>query len=593
VKRAVILLIVSLCASCTPDNDYWNGYSNWGQQQNQNTTQPQETDPSTSGVSIDDSATSDDNVANTEFDGSISIVFGGEQASVSGSVKKVSIEVNGNRVVATNSGDNKVKYILSGTCTDGSFKLYSEKKQAIVLNGLSLTNTQGAAINNQSKKRTFIVCEGSNFLGDGKVNADGNYPEQTEAEDMKAALFSEAQLIFSGSGSLEVKAVGKAGITSDDYLRFMDGSNVSVSSSNGHGIKGKDAIIVSGGSLNITLEASATGKKCCSTDSLMYIGGGKVDLVNKAPAGTVDGELTGTAGIKADKIFVIQGGELSVSTSGKGGKCISGDGNGFFEGGKVSVKASGANYGNSIKNDRYQGYNDSDNSVSAKAIKFDGNLEFLGAEVNASASAHEAIEAKGTIYISAGQVYATSSDDAINSASTLTISGGVVYACSTGNDGLDANGNLIIKGGTVFAIGSGSPEVGIDANTEQSKRFFLQGGNVIAISGVESNSSVSQAVISTSWSKNTTYSLCNGDEVIYSFKTPSSGGSGLFMSAAALVSGSSYSLKSAATLSGEQSFFDGAISIGGTASGGKSSSVTAGAYSSSGGNMGGGPGRWF
>jgi len=596
VKQLFLLLFLFLSVSCSGNLDPW-GNDSWGnngqgQDWNQNVNPPADNGPTSSSVNMDDEATSEDNVSNTQFDGTISIAFSEANATVSGSVEGVEIQKDGSRVTANNTGDKKVKYVLSGNCSDGSFKLYSSKKQAIELNGLTLTNSKGAAINNQSKKRTFIIVEGENKLSDGSVNSSGDYPEETADEDMKATIFSEGQLAFSGSGTLTVNAVGKAGITSDDYVRFMKGVNITVNSSKGHGVRGKDAIIVSGGTVNVTLESGATGKKCFTTDSLMYIGGGSSTLVNKASAGIVDSELTGAAGIKADQLFVIRGGELSITASGKGCKCISGDKNGFFEGGKVVAKATGSNYGSS---NRY--YSDSDNSVSSKAIKFDGNLELSGSQIIASASSHEAVESKGTIYISGGSISATSSDDAINSASTMTISDGVVYAYSTGNDGLDANGNLVIKGGTVCAIGCGNPEVGIDANTEGGYKLYITGGNVIAIGGLENNSSVSQAVISTSWSKNTSYSLCDGEKVLFSFKTPASGGTGLYMISPSLVSGSSYSLKSSATVSDATSYFDGILSIGGTATGGSSTDVTASAYSSGGGNNpgggpGGGPGGW-
>jgi len=592
VKRLFYLSVLLLFVSCTGKFDPWNndpwGQNGQGQDWNQNTDPPAETDPESSDVTIDDEASSEDNIDNNVFDGTISISFSNSGASVSGSVEGVSIQKSGARVTVTNSGDKKVKYTLSGSSSDGFFKLYSSKKQALELSGLSLTNTQGSAINIQSKKRTIIVVKGTNSIGDGSVNSSGDYPEETADEDMKAAVFSEGKLSFGGTGTLTVNAIGKAGITSDDYVRFMTGSDVTVNSSKGHGVRGKDAVIITGGKLSVTLESGATGKKCLTTDSLAFISGGNITLVNKASAGTVDSELTGAAGIKADQLFVIRGGDLSITASGKGCKCISGDGNGFFEGGTVLAKASGANYGSS---GRFG--SDSNNSVSSKAIKFDGNLEFSGTELTVSSSSHEAIESKGTIYISGGVISATSSDDAINSSSTMTISDGVVYAYSSGNDGLDANGNLIIKGGTILAIGCGSPEVGIDANTEQGYRLYITGGNVIAVGGIESNSSVDQAVISTSWSKNTQYTLCDGDNVMLSFKTPSSGGSGLYIFSQDLVSGTSYSLMTAATLSDATTYLDGIISLGGTATGGKSSSVTASTYSGGGNNPGGGGGGGF
>lgn len=589
-RRFIFGLALVLCVvSCSKASEPWNNNPNGQNNGNDNWNTLESTFPAKSGVIMDDEATAEDNVANTKFDGDISIVYGEDGVETEGSVEGVEVTVDGTRVTVTNNGDKKVKYILSGTCGDGSFKLYSNKKQAIVLKNLSLTNTNGAAVNNQSKKRTFVVVEGTNLLADGNVNASGDYPDETEDEDMKAAFFSEGQLVFSGSGSLKVNAVGKAGITSDDYVRFMSGSDVTVTSAKGHGVRGKDAIIVTGGNVNVTLESGATGKKCFSSDSLVYIGGGVTTLANNASAGTVDGELTGASCIKADQLFVIQGGELSITAKGKGCKGINGDGKGFFEGGKVYAKVSGMNYGRSNQ------YGGSDNSVSAKAIKFDGPLEFSASEVVASASWHEAIETKSTLYISGGQISATSADDAINSSSAMTISDGIIYAFSTGNDGLDANGNLIIKGGTVYAVGCGNPEVGIDANTEGRYKFYLQGGNVIAVGGVESNSSVSQPVISTSWTRNVTYSLCDSDKALFSFKVPEAGGTELFMSAPSLKEGTSYSLKTGASVSGGSSYFDDRITVGGTASGGSETTVTASTYTSSGGmtGPGGGPGgRW-
>ena len=583
-------VLLLLAVSCSGNLDFFGGGGNdpfpggGDDPSNQNNSSaPAETSPSYSGIKPDDGSSSDDNVANTTFDGEIKVVFNGSAAAVTGSVDGVSADVNGADVVLTNDGDKTVRYILSGTSDDGSFKLYSSKKQAIVLKDLTLHSGIGAALNNQSKKRTFVVLEGSSTLSDCETGSSGDYPSETSDEDMKAAFFSEGQLIFSGGGTLTVSAVGKAGITSDDYVRFMTGPTLKVSSSKGHGIRGKDAIILSGGTVEVTVESGATGKKCFTTDSLVYVTGGAATLTNKASAGTVDSETTGAACIKADKNFVIQGGTLTLAASGKGCKCISGDATGYFEGGTVTAKATGSNYGSGSSN---RPGSSSDDSTSSKAVKFDGNLEFSGADVIASSSSHEAIESKGTIYISGGTVCASSSDDAINSSSTLTISDGIVYAYSTGNDGLDANGNLIIKGGTAYAIGCGSPEVAIDANTEQRYKFYLQAGNVIALGGIESGSSVSQAMISSSWNRSTVYTLCDGDKALFTFKTPLSGGSGMYMSAPSLVSGTKYSLITGAAVSGAKTYFDGVLSIGGTASGGTSSTVSASTYSSGGGNSG-------
>lgn len=288
---------------------------------------------------IDEPSTDDDS-SDSEIittDGTISIVYSESGATVSGDDSGI-VTVSGNDVTVNNSSEALITYRLSGTASDGFFKLYSSVKQVIELNGLDLTNPSGAAINNQSHFRTDITVSGKNYLRDGSVNSSGDYPDQISGEDMKAAFFSEGQLIFSGDGSLSVTATGKSGITSDDYITVLEGVTISVSSTGGHGIRGAESVTVNGGAVSVN--TSATGKKGISTDGEFYLADGEVTIVSTSSAGTVDGELTGAAGIKADESFVIDGGTLTVSVSGKGAKGISGDVDGHFNGGTATKTSS-------------------------------------------------------------------------------------------------------------------------------------------------------------------------------------------------------------------------------------------------------------
>ena len=523
---------------------------------------------------------SDDNIGGTSFDRTITVTFSDAgTASVEGDVNGI-VTVSGNAVTANNTTTSeKVKYILKGSTSNGFFKVYSNNKQALVLEDVSITNPNGAAINNQGKKRCFVVVNGTNNLADGTTY---NTPEN---EDQKAAFFSEGQLIFSGDGTLNVTATGKAGITSDDYLHFL-GATVNVTSTAGHGLRGKDWIQVSGG--NITATVSAAMKKGMSSDSLIVFNGG--NTVIKVSGGVAydndDQEYKATAGVKADYDFVMNDGTLTITNSGQGGKGISCDRNAYFQGGTVNVTVTGSNYGSSSSGGRPGGGSGStnDNSKSAKGIKADGNIYISGGSISATASNHEAIESKGKLEITGGTVYAQSKDDAINSAGDMVITDGYVCAYSTGNDGLDANGNLYIEGGLVYAIGSGSPEVAIDANTEGGKKLYVNGGVLFTIGGLENGSSLSQTCYSaSSWSKNTWYSMTVGDTV-YCFKTPSSGGSTLVVSGA-----TKPAVSSGVTPEGGVEAFNGMAVFDGSASGGNSVSLST--YSGgNGGPGGGGPG---
>ncbi|MCR4770936.1 MAG: carbohydrate-binding domain-containing protein [Oscillospiraceae bacterium] len=528
----------------------------------------------------------EDLIANTTFDYTITVTFSESgDAQVEGDANNI-VTVSGNKVTADNTDyTDKVAYILKGSSSNGYFKAYSNNKQAFYLQDLTLTNPSGAPINNQGKKRCFVVLTGTNTLKDG-----ANYTDTPDTEDEKAAFFSEGQLIFSGSGSLKVTASGKSGITSDDYLRFFDGVTVEATSSAGHALRGKDAVIVDGGTL--VAKATAAMKKGVASDSLVVFKGGvtTINVSGGTDYDSDDQDYKASAGVKADQLFVMQGGELTITNSGQGGKGISCDGPAYFQGGTLTITVTGSNYGSSSSGGqggpgggvRPFATTSSDSSKSAKGIKCDGNIYISDGTITVKASSHEAIESKGKLEITGGTVYTQSTDDAINAAGDLAITGGYVCAYSTGNDGIDANGNCYIEGGVIYAVSAGGAEVAIDANTEGGKKLYLSGGTVFALGGLESGSSLSQSCYSGSWSSNTWYSMTVGSSTVF-FKTPSSGGNGLVVSGA-----SKPTVKSGVTVSGGSEIWNGMGNKGGSASGG--SSVSLSSYSS-GSGMGGGGGR--
>lgn len=521
-------------------------------------------------------------ITDTTADRTVNITFTNSgDAIVSGTGDNVSATVDGNGVTITNTGTEKVTYYLDGSTTDGYLKIYSGRKQCIVLNSVQIANSRGAAINVQGPtdtpnkgKRVDLLLHGSSTLSDGS-----NYSATPTEEDEKGVVFSEGQIVLSGSGDLTVNAQGKSGIVSDDWVQIVSGE-VQVVSSAGHGIRGKDYILVSGGDIDVTV--SADGKKGFSSDSLVRIDGGTTHMTisGNTIVSTEDGvrDTSGTAGVKADQLFEMNDGVLTITNSGRGGKGISCDGPAYFRGGAVTITVTGQNFGSSGGGGGWGGWGSSNNSVGAKGIKADGNIEISGGTIVVTASNHEGIETKGTLTISGGEVYSQSSDDAINSASTMTIEGGYVCAYSTGNDGIDANGNCYIKGGVVYAIGKAQPEMAIDANTEGGYKLYIQGGTLIALGNLENGSQLSQTCYqASSWSKNVWYSITVGDAT-YAFKTPSSGGQRLIVSGA-----QQPVVKSNVTVSGGTERCNAMLNENPTTSGGSNVSIT----TYSGGNSGG------
>lgn len=609
-------LVFAAMACSTDDGWYGEGWTNQGNSTSSTTSESNDdnsnststADDVITGVTSDGDVTSftialdknalsesvnvdtndDDYIENTTFDKTITVTFSQSgNASVSGDESGI-VSINGNDVIATNNTDQVIKYVLTGETSDGFFKLYSTKKQAIVLNSVSITNPDGAAINNQSKKRTFIVLNDGtkNYLTDG-----ANYSDATDSEDMKGCFFSEGQLIFSGSGYLEVDANCKAGIRSDDYVRTMPKANIWVDASSGNGIRGNDAVIVTGGVLNVNI--TGTADKGISTDGEVRIEGGRTTIFTSGgyEYDSDENDYSACSGIKADSVININGGELNIKSTGTGGKGLNCDDEININDGVVRIITTGKRQ------------KDSKGSVSPKGIKADGKINVSGGQtqvrLEGTGDGTEGIESKSEIHIEAGTVESYSYDDAINSAGNLYIDGGYVYARSYNNDAIDANKNLYINGGVVIAEGAGQPECGLDA-AEQYKAY-INGGTVIAIGGGMQaiDSSSKQASIAISASMGMKVGILDGSKAILAYTTPSSNcGTALMISSPSFKSGSSYTLRAGCEVSGGTSFYN--LTTGCTiGSGSQSLDVTAstavngsmGGGMGGGGNMGGGGGR--
>lgn len=555
-----------------------------------------------SSITVDDTEVTD-NLVQVAYSGTSATV------TVAGNVAQyVEPTVSGAYVSIAQSNteaidNDEITYQLSGTTTNGQFALSGSYKCTVMLAGVNLTCSSDAAINITNSKRIQISAkkETSNTLTDG---ANGS---------QKACLYSKGQLQLQGNGTLTVVGKTKHGIKSGDYITLKN-LTLNITSAVGDGIScneyfqmksgtvtikgvGDDGIqcdldgdtstgetdahddedsgniYLEGGTLTVTTTSAASKGVKAAGD--MRISNGEI-YVTTTGNGTYDSEekdAKGCAGLDADGDMTINGGTLTLKSSGTGGKGIKADGTLTINGGTINATASGSNYS-------YSSY-----SASAKAIKagtrtevasvqayesgvpegpggpggpggggghnnknytYSGGIVINGGTIIAIAKSHEAIESKSTIEITDGYIYAESSDDAINSASDFTISGGYVMGNSSGNDGLDANGNFYIKGGNIFAVASRQPEVGIDANTEGGFKLYITGGNVAAIGGLENGSSLSGVTSkSSSYSKGSWYSFKSGSTTKFYFKVPSNSSMGSSMT---IVSSSSPSVSTASSV---------------------------------------------
>lgn len=585
----------------------------------------------------------DDLIPNSQtvsYENAVLIAFSTSGASITNPFEGNGVTIendNGHIAITSTLTDTELNYVLSGIITDGSVKIYGEKKFGLILNGVGITNSTGAAINIQNKKK------GSITLVDNTNNRliDGETYTYTDGEDMKATFFSEGNVVIDGEGSLEIRGKNKHALATDGALTMTAGT-INIKEAASDGIHTNDEITISGGTLSV--RSTGDGIQSESTENPISITGGDISIVTTGEKGhaikteqNVEIETTGTieittygaaskgikptsdaiirkgditintagnaiwdtddldissaAGVKSDGNFLMEDGTLTILSTGKGGKGINADGTLIINGGTVTVTTTG---------DQYV-YNSS-NDTAAKAIKSDGNLTINGGTVKIRTSKTEAegLESKATLTINDGEVDIEAYDDAINATTHIQINGGNIYCNSTSNDAIDSNGTLTVTGGVVIAAGATQPEAGFDCD---NSRFTITGGTLIGIGGDTStptaSSSTQRSLIFNSSTSNIQYvrieSTSGGNEVL-TFKLPKTYSSQMTMlfSSATLAASTGYTIYTGGSISGGTNFhgyYTGATYTKGSSVGTFTTGSAAGAVTTVGTSQGGGGGR--
>ncbi len=397
-------------------------------------------------------------------------------------------------------------YTLEGTSSDAAIIIDASKDDDItlVLNGVNLACKNSAAIYvKKAGNVTITLAENTtNTISDGNsytITLDGE-------EEAASAIFSKSDLLFNGSGTLNVNGNCNNGITSKDGIKLADGT-INVTSNN-NGIKGKDYIVCANVCLNISSVGDSLKSSNIDDPSLGYIAiysgeyslsssedtiqaeteliidGGTFNLVSgggsvNAPAhsaendwknfwgnsDTSDTETTSTKAIKGGTAVFISNGDFTIDSADDG----------IHSNGDVSIL--GGTFNISSGDDGIHA--DNDTTISG------GNISIL--------KSYEGIEG-ATITFNGGNVAVIASDDGLNASSgstemggrggfevdssaIITINGGIISVNANG-DGVDSNGNIIMNGGELYVEG---PTNSGNGALDYAGSFTVNGGTAIAI----------------------------------------------------------------------------------------------------------------
>ena len=307
-------------------------------------------------------------------------------------------------------------YVLSGTATNVTITVNvdSSEKVQLVLNGVSITNDDSAAIYVVSADKVFVTtAKGTTnilsvtgtFAADGTTNVD-------------AVVFSKDDLVLNGLGTLQIGSTNN-GVSCKDDLKVTGGTYVIECQADA--LEANDNVLVADGDFTITSNKDAIHAENDedATTGNVYIAGGTFNLT------------AASDGIQATCVAQIDGGTFAISASeGIEGTYVQ------VNGGAIDINAS-------------------DDGINAtyKSNVSTPTLEILGGELTITMAAGDtdALDSNGSLYISGGTV-AISAQSAFDYDGAGELTGGTV---TVNGEEVTALTNSMMGGGMGGHMGGG------------------------------------------------------------------------------------------------------------------------------------------
>ena len=356
------------------------------------------------------------------------------------------VSISGNDVTITQAGT----YVLNGNLTDGCVyvNIDEEEKCQLVLNGVSISNSDGPCIYVMAADKTFIT------LADGTQNTlvDGADYVLDEEEEPTATIFSKDDLTLNGTGALNITGNYRHAVRSKDDLVITGGAYVINAVEDA--LSGKDCLKICGGTFDITCGEDALKSTNDSEEGRGFV--------------TIDGgDFTISAGddaVHAETLMRITAGTVDVLTCYEGyeGAVVR------IDGGTTSIVYSddGINEANGSSSEGGMpmggGGRGGAGGPDAGAGDIAGASEAAGAGDDADAGAVPGVS-EGT---SAGA-----------STCKVVVTGGTTYV-SAGGDGVDSNGSVEVSGGVLMVEG---PTSNADSFFDYDSSATITGGTVLMV----------------------------------------------------------------------------------------------------------------
>jgi hypothetical protein len=194
-------------------------------------------------------------------------------------------------------------YVIQGTAADATLVVDApeDAKVQLVLDGVSITNTDAPAIYVMAGDKVFVTTTGSRnrLVVTGAFVADGE-------TQLDAVIFSRSDITLNGTGSLSVTSETGNGISSKDDLKITGGTYEIETALDS--LEANDAILIYDG--DITIE---TGKDALHCENSGDESLGSILMQN----GTLKIRAADD-GLRANNLIQIEGGSLTIEACTEG-----------------------------------------------------------------------------------------------------------------------------------------------------------------------------------------------------------------------------------------------------------------------------------
>lgn len=447
---------------------------------------------------------------------------------------RVDVTINETDVEIISSASEQLVIRAEGCSNEGRIIIDHNDDCTLILSNLQLTSEKGSAIYLKQKQKAVIeLPEGTH-----STLADASAYSVDSTDTSNGCLYNKGNLVFTGNGTLSVIGNYRHGIASGKNINVEDGHiiidgavkngincdkftmkdgcvSLHLSQDASKGIKAKERIDILGGYIegesigDVTIkDGDVSYCTLMKSDGSMSIAGGEIKLTNEGKGGrciSVDGNLVITSGTMSLECngdgdsYINEEGEVDYYTP----KCITADDSVFINGGNLCCVSVGLG-GKGIVSGKYLSIGelsdteepminvktkgsciiddvDEDQRFGCpKGIKADERLDIYGGNisVNTEGQGGEGVECNNEMYIYGGTLECNTYDDGINVGNRLDIEGGCVYCNSVNNDGIDSNGSIYIKGGIVASVNQSKPNESFDPEGGQ---LYLLGGTIFGI----------------------------------------------------------------------------------------------------------------